>query len=167
MGIDLQPGKYTGKPTCWGFTTTKNGYEQFAIEFAIEVHDADGVVSVVHATKFGGMEGEGFEYTVQNLRTCGWTGTDFNDVQLDTTKAVRLIVEDKGTGYGAEIKSVYPLDSGGGVLIKKQAMAEDKKRELAARLNARLAQLPATPGAATPKPNAGARPAGKTDDIPF
>ena len=176
--IDIQLGNHEGTPTCWGFTTSKNGHDQFAIEFAIEVQNDDGSARVVHMTRFGGLEGEGFQYTVQDLRTCGWTGDDLGAVQLDTAKKVRLVLEDRG--YGPQIKSIYPLDGGaGGALIRKQAMDEEKKRALAAKLNARLAALPKAPGATSagaarpaPKPAAPQLPEGfgtpaEGDDIPF
>jgi hypothetical protein len=173
--IDIQPGNHEGTPTCWGFTTSKNGHDQFAIEFAIETTGEDGNPRTIHMTRFGGLEGEGFQYTVQDLRTCGWVGEDLGAVQLDTAKKVRLVVFIDGE-WGPKIKSIYSLDGGGGgALIRKQAMDEEKKRALAAKLNARLAQLPKTPGASSAKPaaaKAGGAPAGfarpgDDDQIPF
>ena len=161
--VDIAVGNHVGVPTCWGFTVSKNGHDQIAIEFAVRVPTADGGERVVNLTRFGGIEGQGLEYTVRDLRTCGWAGDDLARIELDTKTPVRLVVADKG--YGPEIRSIYALDGTGG-LIAKQAMPAERQRELVARLNARLASLP-TPTAA-PKPKPAAASSGPDDgDLPF
>jgi hypothetical protein len=172
--IEINEGYYTAKPTACGMTVSKNGHDQFAIECAIEVAE-EGGTRTVHMTKFGGLEGEGLEYTMRDAETCGCdVSQDIREWQVDPTKTIRVRVIIDGQ-YGAKLKSIFPLDGGGGVLIQKQAMAEDRKAAVASAVNQRLAALRAKAGQASgPKAKNGAAPkpapqpqASEDDGLPF
>lgn len=177
MSIEIAEGYYEGTPVCGGFIRTKNGHDQFAI--AVLVHREDG--STFEMTKFSGFDGEMLEWLVRDLRTCGWAGDDINEVELDTTIRVRVRIVIDGE-YGPKLKSIFPLDgAGSGALIKKQAMPEDRKKIIAAKLNQQIKALAAAGKDAKPTAGAnGARPKakpaaaefygsekGSDDDIPF
>jgi hypothetical protein len=174
MSIDIAEGYYTAKPTCSGLTSSKNGHDQFAIEVAIEVPDtsAEDGKRVVHMTKFGGLENdESLGYTARDAETCGCDVTkDIREWTVDTGRAVRVHVVDNGE-YGMKLKSIFPADPPGGVLVKKQAMADDRKAVVAQSVNERLAALRAKSGKSGPAPTPARKPPpqviGNEDDIPF
>lgn len=181
MSIDIAPGYYDAKPTCCGLTTSKNGFDQFAIEVAIEVDDSEveGGKRTVHMTKFGGLDNdESLGYTARDAETCGCDTTiDPREWTVDPTRVVRVHVVQNGE-Y-TDLKSIFPRDGGGGVLVKKQAMADDRKAVVAESVASRLAALrakagkePAAPRPAMGKPAAPPKqqqkpPFEPDDDIPF
>jgi hypothetical protein len=178
MSDDLIPiGTYRAKPTVSGFITTKNGYPQFVIE--CEIVDGDHAGSRI--AKYSGIANdEAMEWTLRDLRNCGWTGTDVMAANVDPNVEVRIKVEHE-TYEGktrAKLKSIFSNDGGGGALaIKTQAMDEAKKREIGARMNALLKHLDASGGTSKPKPaarpaaarsNGNSMPSDDSDDgIPF
>lgn len=172
MNQDIPEGYYAAKPTECGMTRSKNGHEQFAIECAFEVPDdtAPEGKRTVHLTKFGGLDGEGLEYTVRDAETVGCdTSLDIREWRVDPTRVVRVKVVIDGE-WGAKLKSIFPADgAGGGALIRKQAMDEAQKASVAERVNARIAALKARGGGATHGRNAAAPPrnSGKSEPAGF
>lgn len=138
MKTEIDEGTYAAKPTCCGLTVSKNGYDQFAIEVAIDlVNSQTKETRTVHMTKFGGLDDGGLEYTVRDAETCGCDTTqDIRRWAIDPTREIRgKIVVDE---YGPKLKSIFPAD---GVLIKKQAMDDARKASVAKSTNARIAAL--------------------------
>lgn len=147
---DLQDGYYDARPTCWGLTETKNGVPQYAIEFEVTVQTEAGpeAVSVLHKQGFG--NDKGFEILVEQLRVCGWQGSDFNTVELDATKSVRINIG--RDDYGVKVKGVYGQRSA----VERYALKDDKKQAAVAELNQRLRAMglaaPATSTASVAHP---------------
>lgn len=134
---DLQEGYYDAKPICWGFTETKSGVPQYSVEFEVTVHTEAGpeAVSVLH--KQGFSNDKSIEILVEQLRVCGWTGSDFGTVELDTNNIVRInLVHDE---YGAKVKGVYAKSNESAV--KRYALKDDKRKQATAELNERLRQM--------------------------
>lgn len=151
MSIEIKNGKYTATVVCWGFTyrETKNGRQnQFAIELDI---DADGEeYAPTRFTHFVGLDNEkGVEILDKQLASCGWTGDDYSKIELDTTRKVRVTIENDGE-YGPKVKYIDPLDSMGGGLIARKKLDEREQASLIAKLNARAKSRPASGG--TPAP---------------
>jgi hypothetical protein len=155
-------GAFLARPNVWGLTETANGKEQFAIEFEITEPESDQAGKLI--TWFGGFEGDGFKWTTEAMRKCGWDGGDIRAVELSTE--VRIVVrhEEYNGNWNAKVKFINGVDEqhGGspGYLIEKQAMSDEKKaafaREFAARMKASQgAQKPAAPAA---RPGVPARP---------
>lgn len=147
---DLSDGYYDARPTCWGLTETKNGVPQYAIEFEVMVQTEAGpeAVSVLHKQGFG--NDKGFEILVEQLRVCGWQGSDFNTVELDATKSVRINIG--RDDYGVKVKGVYGQRS----VVERFALKDDKKQAAVAELNQRLRAMglaaPATSPASVAHP---------------
>lgn len=177
---------YDAKPVCWGFTKTKNDVPQYAIEFEVTVFSEAGpeTVSVLH--KQGFANEKGFEILTEQLRTCGWTGSDFNTIELDKDTAVRIKIE-QDQQYGTKVKGVYPKNNSSAV--QRYALDDDKKKAVAAELNERLRQMglaapaasavsvanpahpsnaakPAAPARTAPAPRPAAPPAARTAQAP-
>lgn len=146
--INLPDDYYIARPTAWGYTKSRNGYEQFAIEFSIRFDDG-GSIEMTH---FIGIQNEkGQEIMEKSCRTCGWTGSDFGAIELDVNADVRLKIEKDGE-YGSKIKFIDPVDGArGGGLIARQRMQASEQASLVAKLNARAKTRPAAaPSAAAP-----------------
>jgi hypothetical protein len=164
---NIANGFYNAKPTCAGLTKSKNGHDQFAIEFAIEIEDqAEPVVM----TTFCGLDGTkqiqrkdgstttSLEITMDQAELCGVdTSLDLRQwgESIDTNAQVRVKVE--WEEYNGEsnprIRGVYPPGGSGG-LIKKNAMDDSSAAAVATKLNAQIKALRAKRGA-----SGGARPA--------
>lgn len=145
--MELKADYYTAKPTCCGLITTKNGFDQFAFEVAIKLTDeATGETETKYMTKFSGLDGQGLEYVMQDAETCGCnTSQDIREWMVDPKRSIRVKLEVDGE-YGLKLKSIFPMDGGGGAIIKKQAMGEARKAAVAESVNARIAALRAKAG---------------------
>lgn len=131
-------GYYTAKPTCWGFTKTKKGYDQFAIEFSIRVTDESGIEGDRVLTWFQGFDQDiGLKILRDGLDACGWNG-DFENIELNKDADVRVKVETDS--HGQKIKSVYSASSQG--LVTKYGISEGEAKSIAATLNARMRAIP-------------------------
>lgn len=150
---------YDAKPVCWGFTETKSGVPQYAIEFDVTAFSEAGpeTVSVIHKQGFGNEKG--LEILTEQLRTCGWKGSDFNAIELDKDTAVRIKIE-QDPQYGTKVKGVYAKN--GSSAVQRFALAEDKRKAVAAELNERLRQMglaaPATAPVSVAHPSNTAKP---------
>ena len=182
---DLQEGYYDAKPSCWGFTETKNGTPQYAIEFEVFAQSEAGPETVLVLHRQGFSNDKGVEILTEQLRACGWTGSDFNAVELDKETVVRVSIGHDD--YGAKIKGVYAKN--GSSAVQRYALADDKKKAVAAELNERLRQIglaapaasavsvanpahpsnaakPAAPARTAPAPRPAAPPAARTAQAP-
>lgn len=149
---NLPDGYYMAKPTAWGLIITeKNHVEQFAIECAVMLTADDGTEYTVSFTKFGGLDGEGLQYTMQDAEICGakvYEEEDIRKWELDKTKTVKVHVVADGQ-YGPKLKSIFGPDSGG-ILIGKLKMDEATAAERAPGINERIAALKALRAQNTP-----------------
>lgn len=129
---------YDAKPVCWGFTETKSGVPQYAIEFDVTAFSEAGpeTVPVIHKQGFGNEKG--LEILTEQLRTCGWKGSDFNAIELDKDTVVRIKIE-QDPQYGTKVKGVYAKN--GSSAVQRYALADDKRKAVAAELNERLRQM--------------------------
>lgn len=165
---DLQEGYYDAKPSCWGFTETKNGTPQYAIEFEVFAHSEAGPETVLVLHRQGFSNDKGVEILTEQLRACGWTGSDFGAVELDKETMVRVSIGHDD--YGAKIKGVYAKNNSSAV--QRYALADDKKKAVAAELNERLRQMglaaPATSpmGVANPAHPSNTKPAPRPAPAP-
>lgn len=154
---------YDAKPVCWGFTETKSGVPQYAIEFDVTAFSEAGpeTVTVIHKQGFGNEKG--LEILTEQLRTCGWKGSDFNAIELDKDTAVRIKIE-QDPQYGTKVKGVYAKN--GSSAVQRFALAEDKRKAVAAELNERLRQMglaaPATAPVSVANPSNTAKPRSAT-----
>lgn len=155
---DLQEGYYEAKPYCWGFTETKNGTPQYAIEFEVFAHSEAGPETVLVLHRQGFSNDKGVEILTEQLRACGWTGSDFGAVELNKETLVRVLIGHDD--YGVKIKGVYPKN--GSSAVQRFALAEDKRKAVAAELNERLRQMglaaPATAPVSVAHPSNTAKP---------
>lgn len=155
MTINIKDGRYSAKVVCWGFTKTDKGADQFAIEFDV---DADGPeYAPTKLTHFIGLQSDkSLEIFDKHLAACGWKGTDYNAIELDTNTPVSLNIQNDD--YGPKVKFIDPVGGAGG-LIERKRMSERDQASLVAKLNARAKSRPATGApAGTPAPTQ-ARPA--------
>jgi hypothetical protein len=143
--FEIPDGFYNARPTCCGLTVSKNGYDQFAIEVAIEI-DPDS--ESVTLTRFGGLDtntdvhgGCPLEYTMRDAEACGCdTSRDIREWDVDTTRTIRVKVTNDEHG------PKFKIYSGNGGLIRKQAMDDSRAAAVATKLNGHIAALRAKNG---------------------
>ncbi len=139
----IAAGTYRATPTCWGLGESKNGTEQFVIEFKL----GDGMK--IEAYLFFSTE-KNTKRSIQSLRYCGWTGNDIRDVQ-DLDSDVEIVVEHEE--YNGKMRAkVLWINALGGNVSKQVKMAPDKAKAFAEKLRASIAEVDAKDGAPTPKP---------------
>lgn len=173
----LQPGTYVARAVEGKLGYAKTGTERVAVRFEIvEPAEAAGQ-SIIWD---GWLTDNAFERTVESLRHAGMTGDDLVALEGLGSKNVELVIaEEEYQGeFRAKVKWVNKLGGGRGLTVG--AMPEDKAKEFAARMRARVAGIGGQrPGAGprptpqrrdtvpAPPPSAAAKPPVREDDIPF
>lgn len=142
--MDIEAGYYDATCTAVGLVVSKNkGAAQLGIEMSVHAEkDAEGnVTRAVRMTKFGGLEGEGLQYTLQDAENVGCTGDDVAEFEktFDPNRVVRVhVIHDD---YGAKLKSIFGPNTGGapvGFLINQNRMDEEDAVRVAREVNAKM-----------------------------
>ncbi len=103
----MEAGRYNARVIKHGITETKNGVPQYFAQLEV----TDGPAKGEAITWYGGLEGEGAQYTAKDLRTMGWKGDDITNVG-DLDAHVRIKVEEGTNGY-LRVRYIDPIDGGG------------------------------------------------------
>lgn len=82
----LKPGVYKARALSGVLTESKEGKPQIAVEFEIEGGDRIAWWS-------GFVSDKAIQYTLNGLRTCGWSNDDLTDLQGITNNEVELVIE--------------------------------------------------------------------------
>ena len=155
-------GYYNAKPTFCGLTKSKNGFDQFAIEFNIEVPESEPVT----LTNFCGLSTDplqngscSLEITMEQAEACGVdTSKSIAEWMIDPERVVRVKIENDD--YGSKIRGVYK-PGGNGALIRQQAMDDAQKKSVASALDQHIKALrmkQAANGGPRPMPKPAAKP---------
>ncbi len=147
---DIADGTYKAKAVDWALGETKAGKPQIAVTFQLTGEGAPRI------TYYGSFSDAAYEYTVQRLRVCGWTGDDLTQLDSIGTHEVELVIKaDTYEGKTrAKVQFINRPGEGGGL---KSKMTEASAREFAAVMKAKIAALGKVPAA---KPEI-------SSDIPF
>ena len=173
--LPMLKARYRAKAKSWALGEASTGTPQIGIEF--EVQEGDHIGERISGYFF--LSDNAADYTLEKMRTCGWTGNDISEelVGLDANM-VELVVEpedslpDPQTGEVKTRLRIKFVNKAGG-LAMKTTLTTDKAKVLAAKMKARLAAIDAKSkregnGAASPPPS-GPPPGhpAAVDDIPF
>lgn len=143
----IPAGKYKARPICWGLSESKQGSEQFQIEFEIQdpnVAPSDRVWS--WWGKFSSEKAE--EISFKAMKACGWNGTDLEHVELDPTRDVELVIESETYEGKTRMRVQWVNAIGGGGI--QYALPSDRARKFAERMKARAEKFQASAGPSKP-----------------
>ena len=169
--MTLTPGKYRAKPISSGLGFTKgnedgsNKKECVAIRFQI----TEGELQGEEITCYRYFTEKSVEYTMADLRTCGWIGDDLADLSSidegDADLTIVLVNEDFKKNDGTvetniKVKSIY---AAGGAAMLNAPMDETARKSFAAKM--RGAAVASRQG--KPAVKAASKPAAKNDPHPF
>lgn len=134
------------------------GTEQVAVQFRF-MEGADEGSTI---TEYLALSDAALPYTVEKLRTCGWTGDDISvlDMLVGTRVRLKVVHEDYQGKTRARVRFINPWRE-----LKR--LAAEETQGIAARLRSKIAAIDAAAGngAAPVPPAATKNPA--EDDIPF
>lgn len=168
--MSYEQGWVKAVPTAWGLSGEEIGKEQFAIAFKI----LEGADTNKTITWYGTFASDAaFEYTVKQIKKCGWTGSDLSTAEL-AEEPVSILIEDEEFEGKVRTK-VKAVGSGGGGV---KQMDPNRARTFALKMQQRIKAFDAKngTGSSATKPttrqqNGGQRtPAANDDpgdDIPF
>ncbi len=135
---------------------TSKGDPQVAVEF--EISDLpDGPRRLMW---YGYFTEKTEDRTIEALRICGWTGTDFTDIQVGAD--VSLVIEEEVYERKTRTKVKW-VNRPGGIAMAK-AMDAAKAAAFAARMKGKLLAFDQAAGT---KPAAAPKPTDAPADIPF
>ena len=163
---NLIAGKYRAKPTEAGLGFTKgnedgsNKKECVAVRFEV----TEGELQGEGITWYGYFTDKAVEYTMVNLRTCGWTGDDLADLSSINGSAdvVIVLVEEEFNGE-TSLKVKYINDPNSGGLMLNAPMDEAARKTVAAKMRgAAVASRQGNPAA-----KVASKPAAPKDAHPF
>lgn len=174
---NIAKGKHRAKLSSIQFGFTEKDNEQIVLGFEIV---GDGPDAGRFISSFRYFSDAAVDYTVEDLKTLGWSGQDLD--QLEQLRAdgkigaeeVELVVdhEEYNGEWNARVKFINR--TGGGMVRLKKPMQGDELKRFSARMRDRLrasAGAPrksaSTPAAGNGHPNAPGNGPGATDDIPF
>lgn len=151
--MELNDGKYKAKAAEWGLGETSTGKEQIAITFDLLDPDFAGQ----RITYFGFFTEESLQYTIKNMRTCGWEGDDLLELGGLDKNEVILVVENEE--YNGKVTPKVKFINALGGLALKTPMTPAKQQSFAAQMRQRIAALDAferqgSGGKPTPRPSA-------------
>ena len=163
---NLIAGKYRAKPTEAGLGFTKgnedgsNKKEVVAVRFEV----TEGEFQGEWITWYAYFTDKAVEYTMANLRTCGWTGDDLADLSSINGSAdvVIVLVEEEFNGE-TTLKVKYINDPNGGGVMLNAPMDETARKSFAAKM--RGAAVASRQG--KPASKASSKPAAQKDGHPF
>jgi hypothetical protein len=133
---------------------TSGGAPQVGVEF--EITDIEGMRPRV--SWYGFFTEKSEERTIESLRICGWTGTDFSDIQVGAE--VSLVIENE-TYDGKTRQKVQWVNRPQGLAMKKQ-MGADAAKAFSAKMKGKLLAFDQKNG-----PTTGVGQLGQGPDIPF
>jgi hypothetical protein len=162
-------GKFKAVVTAKELTTTRNGGEQVVVTFELREGPSTGET----IKYYGNLSAAAAEYTLKNLRICGWKSDDIRELDTVGDDEVQLnIQEDTYNGNTAlKVKFINPL-----TMASKFTVEPSQADALAARLKALAAatrgDTPAAPAVAprtvaATKPNGAAPAVVDADELPF
>lgn len=185
--LPMEKARYRARAKAWQLGAAGTGMPQAGVEFEVE----DGDHKAERISGYFALSDAAAEYTLQKLRTCGWTGTDIFELEDPVKSAsmganvVELVVApedhvkdgqpviDETTGEVKRTLRIQFVNRVGG-LAMKGSINDEQKKILGAKLKAKLAALDAKAkkagNGAAPPPHegpSGPNPPPPTDDIPF
>jgi hypothetical protein len=147
-------GWVSAVPTSWGLSDGDPGKEQFAIAFKI----LDGADQGRTITWFGTFASDAaFEYTVKQIKKCGWTGSDLTAVEL-SSEPVSILIEDEE--FEGKVRTKVKAVGNGGGGIKQ--MDQNRAKSFAAKMAQRIKAFDVKNGTGAPA----ARPTQQRQSIP-
>jgi hypothetical protein len=145
--------KLVGKEMC----RSKGGAEQLALRFEVTAGDKAGA----QITEFLSFSDAALKYTVEKMRTCGWSGADLADLETLGSTEVEIVVRMKqDPGYEPRMRVQFINSVGGGAVAVKSALSDSEKRAFAAKMRAAILGLDPSRASqhAAARPQAPARP---------
>lgn len=145
-------------------TAQGTGTEQVAVQFRIwEGPDEGSTIS-----EYLALTDAALPYSIEKLRTCGWTGDDISDLSMIAGTRVRLkIIHEEYNGRSkARVKFINAWR-------EPKKLEAEAQRGIADRLRSKIAALDAAAGRAVASSSNGGGPPGEDppppgdDDIPF
>lgn len=154
----IQAGRHRGR--CFGhefaFSSNK-GTPQVGLGFRMSEGDVDENRVI---TAFRYFTDNSYEYSVADLRTCGWTGDDLATITLeDLQNEVELVIVHEEYEGKVRAKVAYINPIGGGMIKSEKAMTPDELRKFATSMRTKVR---AVGGAGQTKP----KPAGPQNTAP-
>jgi len=151
MSNSLIAGKYRAKPISAGLGFTKGGDQSPPKEcVAVRFEVTEGELTGEQITWYGYFTDAAQQYTMANLRTCGWTGDDLYDLSsIDGTGDVSIVLVDDDFNGKVTLKVKYINAPGGGAMLNAP-MDDAQRKAFAAKM--RGAAVASRQGA--PKPAA-------------
>lgn len=146
MTTDIADGKYKARATNWELGKTKKGAEQIAITFTL----TDGRA----ITYYGYFSDAAYEYTVKNLRACGWRGSDLSALDTLSQNEVELVC--RAEEYDGKTRQRVQFINGPDGMGLKEKLSDAETRSFAARMKSKIESLGSVPRSG-PAPN----------DLPF
>ena len=131
----IEPGTYVAK--CIGAQTgeSKTGTPHIALEFEV----TDGAWSGQRISAYRYLSEKTMDRTLEDMRTCGWTGKDLTDLSGIYTNDVEIVVADE-TYEGKTYARVQWINKLGGK-ASGAPLPEDKLALVNQRIRARLAMV--------------------------
>ena len=157
----MNDGKYRAQAKQWEIGEASTGTPQIGVCFALLDHPGEEI------TWYGFLSDAALKVTIKALRTCGWTGSDLDDLSgLDANEvSLVLVAEEYPAGSGTFATKVKWVNSVGGLAMGKTLDA-DAKKAFAAKMKAKILAVDPSSAArhATSKTP---EKAGGPDDAPF
>lgn len=160
----IEAGKYRAKAREWALGDASTGTKQIGISFDLLDHAPESI------TYYGFFTDAALEYTIANMRLCGWQGADLSDLSGLDAREVVLVIEHERDPQG-QIRAKVKYINGAGGLAMKTALDANGTKSFAAQMKAKILALDpssAAKHAAVRKPAADdAPPHNDADGPPF
>jgi len=137
MSLVDQEGSFKAKVVSKDYCRAKSGAEQLAVRFEV----VDGPQAGHQITEFLSFSEAALKYTVEKMRTMGWSGIDLADVETLGSNEVEIVVRAEEWEGQSRMRVAFINAVGGASMALKSALNESERKAFAARMRGLIVGL--------------------------